>query len=284
MAVHRFLLGAALLLAAPLVPSIAYQHPILEPGGTWTCTVHVWNDRQKPVTTSAKARVRGHPYWGPLSAARGPWLDIPAQTLEPGEDRTLEVTLTIPSKAPPVLAVEVRSTGGGFWRGGDPWNLPMAEGSEPGYRTVGGGRAAWNVEGDRFPFAEEVVRTVEEWDALRTWFGIVSPDSWGLPPDGNDPQPPFGGGPLLFAGAEAPDLETETLLAIRAPEHGPQVDPRRFSVRSITTRSDGTVVCRYTWRYHRYRGGLWPAIMEPGDFLLLAIPRTDAPIVFRRVP
>lgn len=287
MTITRLLLGAALLLASPLVPSSAYQPPVVEPGGTWSSSVRATNYGEAPVTSSARARLRGHPYWGSPaeSAVRGEWRDVGPVPLGPGESALLPVDLPVPARAPSVLAVEFQDRGAARWSPEDGRAFPMVEGSETTFRLVAGGSAHYDPEDTLFDFIEAVARNGEEWDALRARLGIVSPDSWGSHPDESDPPPPYGGVRPLFASLNPPNFETETLLAVRTPFHTVRITPRSYWIRSVRARADGTLVCRYSWRVHRDTSGRpIPGILVGGDFLLFAIPKTDAPVIFRRVP
>ena len=283
-------LFALALLLAP-ASSNAYQPPLVLAGGTWTSVVTCLNQGNEVRTISARARLRSHPYWTPPSQGRvhGPWTEIPPVTIGPGESMELEVDLEVPWRAAGALDVEFRGPRGIAWISNARWAMPLVEADEPAgpvripLRLVAGGIAAYDPEAEANGYVLEAVGDVTAWDALRARLGVISPDSWGLHPDEGDEQPPYGGRNALFAASRAPDLSTETLIAIRTPEYSAHTWPRRLWIRSVTERSDGTLVCRYSWRTRRVRGlvvGVW----DPGDYVLAAIPKTDAPIEFRRVP
>jgi hypothetical protein len=133
----------------------------------------------------------------------------------------------------------------------------------------------------------EAATTVEEWDALREDFGVLAPDSWNLHPTDSDPyELSRGYRRAQFAAGTPPDLETETVVGIRTPGHDVLTVPQHLWVRSVERRDDGTVVCRYSHRFRRIPQGNGGIILiwERGTYVLVAIPKTDSPVVFRRVP
>ena len=139
--------------------------------------------------------------------------------------------------------------------------------------------------GDPVPLDTEGPLDDAEWEALRSHLEFLPPVSWGLPIGNGYDHGYYGDGRSPFASASPPDLGTETLLAVYA-FGGPEYSvPRQFVVRSIRQRRDGTVVCQFSERYRRLspRGGYFLISAEP-SFLLVAIPKSDAPIEFRRVP
>jgi hypothetical protein len=284
-------LVALALLVLPPASSVAYQPPVVVPGGSWTSVVTCRNDSSAVRTITARARLRSHPFWSPPSQVRiqGPWAEIPSVTLDPGESRELEVELEVPGRAAGALDVEFRGPPGIAWSSDARWSLPLVEAESPAgpagipFRLVAGGSAVYDPDPEARDLVLEAVREDAAWDALRARLGVISPDSWDLYPDEGDGQAPFDGQNAHFAAAAAPDLATETLLALRTPEHGAHLWSRGLWIRSVAERADGTVVCRYSWRTRRVRGivqGVW----IPGDYLLAAIPATDAPVEFRRVP
>ena len=293
--VPSLFVAAAVVLGAS-APSTAYQPTVVVPGGVWTRTVEVDNPTQSPRTVSARVRVRGHPFWSSPSqrAVRGEWVEIPAFELGAFESREIELDIPVPETAPIILTVEIRLRGGGAL---PVWNYrplalveglvaPPRGGRERGipFRIVGGGDARYPEYYEEFDeVTVEAVRDTSAWDSLRERVGILSPDSWGLHPDENDRWPGSGTRRAEFMAIEPPTLAEEALLAIRTDAHGGHIGPRRLWIRSVGYAADGTIVCKYSYRTRRNGGGI-PGRFHQGKWLLIAIPRTDAPIEFRRVP
>jgi hypothetical protein len=293
-----FLIIAGSMLLLPSVRSAAYQPPTTVPGGRYPCTLYARNPLQEPLVVSARVRLHGSRYWNRPGATEvgGSWIEVPEQTLAPSETRTVDVELPVPDQAPDVVSVEIRERGGGFWGVGDLRHValvirppsPPRESRDVPFRIVGGGKATYRPEEEPHLFGaetrEETVDDETEWEDLRDRFGIIAPDSWGVHPAEGDLVPADGLHHRAdFAAPGSPDFAEETLLAIRTASHSLHVRPLRLFVRSVTTRGDGSVLCRYSYRFERVSGPVF-GLLEEGRWLLLAIPRTDAPVVFRRVP
>jgi hypothetical protein len=208
------------------------------------------------------------------------------------------VELPVPEIPFRPLEVEIRDLGRAEWSPGEDLFRPlMAEPSDPPpveapegrrlpYRVIAGGDAPMDAGffGDPEPLltATAVARDEASWDAVRESLKILSPDSWGtFPVEADDPGPQYRA--VRFSTVRPPDLSTDTILAIRTGRLGPGGIHLRFCVRSVSIRPNGSILCTYSYR-RRYLPGPHYQIDTPGHWLLIAIPKTDAPIVFRRVP
>ena len=301
------LLAAAALVLGTTASSTAYQPPVVIPGGVWACTLRVVNEGDTTVTATARVRAQADGFWNSPSDAsrRGRWVAVDAPDLAPGEIREVVVHIPVPDPAPRVMRVEIEADRRSKWRPEDPRTLALVEGgtSSPGapgrsvpFCVVAGGTALYERFGDgesNFQWIEESVEDGTAWDALRARLGIVSPDSWGLLPNEGDAPHDFRH--ASFASLVPPDLSSE-MLVLRTPAYThaarppdarvhPFTRPRRFWVRGVEERSDGTVVCRFSYRTRRWRPGGRPYYdsLDEGRYLIVAIPRTDAAIEFRRV-
>lgn len=284
------------LLACPIPGTgLAYQPPVVQRASIHRSTLLVFSGRVEERRVALQARLRGHRFWNSAAQAaiHGPWVTLDPFVLGPREEREFTVDLPVPADSPSVLDVETRGDGDYIGTLADAGHLPLVEPAPPlevgpragrirvPYRIVAGGNAALDPEREMALVDSGVVRDDADWDSARALLGMVSPDSWGLedpPPPEDFPQE------AAFGSPSAPDLAGETLLWLRTSRHSPQVRPLRFFVRSVEREQDGTLVCRYTYRYRNLGRGMYPGISLPGRYLLVAIPRTDAPIGFRRVP
>ena len=288
-------LGVSLLACPIPVTGLAYQPPVVSREATHHGTLRVANFGLEERSVALQARVRGHRFWSAAapSAVHGPWVGIGPFVLGPREALEIPIDLPVPWNATSVLEVETRGTERGLGTVADGGHLLLVEPSPPlevgpragrirvPFRIVAGGNAAFDPDRESVLVDSGVVRDDAEWESARALLGMVSPDSWGIedpPPPENFPQE------ADFASASAPYPATETLLWLRTSRHSPQIRPLRLLIRSVDREPDGTLVCRYTYRFRNLGRGLYPGISLPGRYLLVAIPRTDAEIEFRRVP
>jgi hypothetical protein len=225
---------------------------------------------------------------------RTPWISR-RERFEPGETRTLAFDFEVPGDAPPLLGAEVRIGGAERrrrFRGettlddGGAYRVRPAEGggTPVPFRVFAHAQAPFGVPPGGF-----VARSDAAWASLRATLGLLSPEEWGTHPSTGEPAPwawDFVGLPYfaLHRSVHGPDMESETVLAVLGESVGMF---ETFWIRSVELRADGVLECRYSYTPctpHYIGYILEPYCLGANECLYLAVPRTDAPVQFIRVP
>jgi len=197
----------------------------------------------------------------PVTAVLPAWAHGPMQVVVGHRPRTKhDVTASVyvvnPAQAPPAPEVGKKC-----------WFDPVLEG--PGY-NYSSQRDKPSLE----PW-ETVVSSAEEWSALLASTGIRVPESWGIE------QPPDAPIEARYARPLAVDFEKEMVLALFKGQTGPDELHARLAIKRLRLGHDGVLRCDYTVK----RRGVYtfPVPDDFSPFLMVAVPKMDAPVDFRRV-
>jgi hypothetical protein len=241
---------------------------------------------EDPVSGEVWVHVRGHPLSDrKLRSRKARAFGVPI-ALAPGELRTEIIQVSLPSWADGPMQVCVAPYKGFkypmlvdlFVSDPNPGPCGLTPGQGVPFRPLLAGQG-YGVEVTGLPAVlpqERVIRTEDEWAAFLEETGMRVPLSWGR---NTDPGAPV---EMEYARPFDVDFTKETLLAMFK---GVTTASELFAglrVRDVRLTRDGRIVCRYKVTHPRERDLTgFPDDFSP--FLVVTVPKSDAPVEFMRV-